>query len=479
MNFESLKKVFRRAAENQVLPRLLFLYAMTAIVLAYGVFAGRFRIFPYHQLKAAMLTAWSIKEALFDSGDSGFLGFTDVPLSRLHESRIVSLNGAGSGRNILLTGGWDQFREYCPEHGCAAVILSRDGKLVHAYPFRPDEFVRHMIFERPHERWRVSDDLSRSEDIFGIAQMPDGGLVVTLESDNDFPTGEGLARLDSDGHVLWYHHSYASHWPYVDGTRILVTSGSGQRHDIVVNLTSREKLKLHCDSRYMNDRVRAFDFDGHELLNVSVLDAILNSNYESVLIQDNIDGTDTSACDLLHLNFVRPVGTELASHLPGVSPRDFLVSLRSVSAFAVIGARDRKLKYLYTGTFRQQHSVQPLTGSTVVLFDDHGITAGQFPSRVLTYDLANGAERNLFDSRSVPNGKFHPMFEGLVDVSPDRRYMLITSPADGEAYELRLSDMRVVTRIYNLQVVPSRGSAHDKSTLFGGLRTTHGVYYAQ
>jgi hypothetical protein len=334
-----------------------------------------------------------------------------------------------------------------------------------------------MIAEQPHEAPRFSSDLNRSQEVFGIAQMADGGLIVTLASDFDFPSGEGVARLDRDGHVVWYRHSYATHWPYVAGNRILVASGTIQARELALKLTPRVKLNLPCGSKYLNDKITVLDFNGRDLADVSVLDALLNSPYRAVLVQDNPDAKGRSICDLLHVKFVRPVGAELASHLTNVSPDDFLVSMRNVSAFAIIGARDGKLKDLYTGSFRQQHSVQPFRGSSVLIFDDNGTTANEPPSRVLTYDLLTGAERDLFDSRAVPDGSFHPMFEGVLDLSPDRRYLLITSTFAGDAFELRLSDLRVVTHLYNLQSTKLASASDLNSWLPAGLRTTNGMYY--
>jgi len=51
--------------------------------------------------------------------------------------RIMAHEPVSDDANFLMTGGEGQYLDYCPEHGCAAVILKRDGSLVHGLSVPP------------------------------------------------------------------------------------------------------------------------------------------------------------------------------------------------------------------------------------------------------------------------------------------------------------------------------------------------------
>ena len=63
----------------------------------------------------------------------------------------------------------------------------------------------------------------------------------------------------------------------------------------------------------------------------------MNSKFASVLL------STTAACDPLHLNFIHQLGDD-AGGAPGIAPGDLVVSLRSLSAFAILDGETGRLK---------------------------------------------------------------------------------------------------------------------------------------
>src|SRR5262249_23620816 len=131
----------------------------------------------------------------------------------LPKHRIVVREPVDDGSAFLLTGGEGQFLEHCPEHGCAAVILSRDGKLIHAYPHRPDELTTKRTFELPYGQ--IMHDDAKDTAVVGLAPLANGDLIVVYDFARSSPYGAGVARIDKAGHVLWYRRDYSDHWPHL------------------------------------------------------------------------------------------------------------------------------------------------------------------------------------------------------------------------------------------------------------------------
>ena len=457
------------------LPKALFCFFLCMALLGYGIAAGRFRLFPFNNVKSAYLTAATIYfEFGFEPPHYGEV--SKVKLADLGKSRILSLAEQQPPENFLFTGGWNLFREYCPEYGCAAVVLARDGHLVHAYPLRPQEFAARTIAEFPHEAWHLRNVWQDNAKVFGIVKIGGGDLLVTFHERNDFPYGNGLARIDQNGHVRWYLNTYTHHWPAVSGDEILVTSSIIRNGKITFPLGKQLSYTIKCGGPYPEDVVQVLDMNGKMRDQISVLGALLASPYRAALYEDT-KGIGAHPCDPLHLNSVAVVGDELSAALKGTSPDDILVSIRNISAFAIIGRKSHRMKYFFRGSFRFQHSVHPYEGSKVVMFDDLGQNNGSAPSRVLLYDVATYSEHVVFSKNQAPDHNMFSQYEGGISISPDRKRLLVFVSEAGEAYELSMPSGRIVSILHNLQDLHGVPAAGPAAKTFALTARTHGIYY--
>ena len=125
------------------------------------------------------------------------------------------------------------------------------------------------------------------------------------------------------------------------------------------------------------------------------MDALVSSKFASVLLNTS------DACDPLHLNFIHQLGDD-AGGAQGIAPGDLVVSLRSLSAFAILDGETGRLKRLVRGGFLQQHSVQHLEGSTFLMFDNLGHDYVGGPSRLLMVDISDGRETTIFPNDATP-----------------------------------------------------------------------------
>ena len=153
---------------------------------------------------------------------------------------------------------------------------------------------------------------------------------------------------------------------------------------------------IRCDTGnpYL-DTVNVVDGDGKLLKRIDLVDALVNSKFASVLLHTS--------------SRLRPASPQLHSpawrrrrRRQGIAPGDLVVSLRNLSAFAILDGETARLKLLVRGGFFQQHSVQHLEGSTFLMFDNLGHDDVGGPSRLLMVDISDGRETTIFPNDTTP-----------------------------------------------------------------------------
>src|SRR5215471_7403651 len=96
----------------------------------YGYLVGDRHWFPYHALDGARVAGWIVHFKLNNDRIRELGTFTEFTREDGMKHRIVTEEPVNDDADLLFTGGEGQYLEFCPEHGCAAVILKRDGRLV-------------------------------------------------------------------------------------------------------------------------------------------------------------------------------------------------------------------------------------------------------------------------------------------------------------------------------------------------------------
>ena len=461
-----LRPVARRILERA--PLALFLLALAAGLIAYGIAIERHGVFPGRILDDAEKTARVTADSLQTPDDGEFLQFADMPLDGFLARRLEIVEGDSLASAMLLVGGRHQYRELCPERGCLAVAIGPTGEVLHAWPFRPNAIHAANIAatdDHPHElnNFSVERDLRP----FGIEQYPNGDLLVTFFVWNSFPYAGGVARIDRDGQPRWFRRDYSHHWPRLtDGDVALVpafTISDGGPN-------GRPDGYPSCDGKAFRTVVNVLDGDGVPLERIPILDIILASPGGAVLTGPG------DPCDPLHLNSIDVIG-EGAGAPRGAGPGDIVLSFRSVDAFAILDGRTRALKRIGHGKFRKQHDVTHLGGSRFLLFDNRGGRSGNLPhdgpSRLLMVDVDTGMETAVFPNDRTPDAlrRLYTANEGAIDLSPDRRRVAIAFTEAGVAVEVRLADGAVLAVHRSLHDVSGQDQFPDerleRAALFG------------
>lgn len=457
------------------LPVLAFVAALVLMGFLGGVLVGYKRYFPTQTLLDARKTVMQMTAPSIEF-PGRFLAFSDVVPQDSKDRRIeIYADGSIADRVIVQGGRWT-FTDLCPGDGCIAVEYGRDGQPVHSYPFRPGEFEASRGVAEPHET-PPGFSLPEHSHIGGMAPYPNGDLLATLQSRSAFPYAFGVVRVDRDGQPVWFRNDYSHHWPTITGNSdealvpALRTNGDLRPYEARLTPEFLERMErcFNGQGPYF-DVVNVLDGEGRILREMPVLEALLDSPYASALLHT------TNVCDPVHLNFAHQLGPD-AGGAEGIAPGDVVVSMRNLSAFAVLDGRDGALKRLERGGFAQQHAVRHLSDARFLMMDNQG--AGNV-SRLLMVDLAAGHETTIFPNERAPERlrNLFTRYRGSVDVSIDRRRAVVAYSDEGVAVEVRLSDGEVLAVFRSLHDVSDVERFGEERYDKAALSRLRGIYYA-
>ncbi len=426
--------------------------ALPPVALGFGLFfcgiitglaARHYQWQAYYSLKSAQIVASSVYTHLFTRPH---YVVTQISIRDLTRARIKTVTPNTYPEAFMFTSG---FHDLCPESGCLYVVMSRDGKVLKHVPFRPKQLFAKNIAPMPYEHLFFN----ATKDVEPWVALPFSGgdwiVSVAFVGDSSFPVGGGLARLRDDGSVVWYRGDYSHHWVSLLSNGDAVTPSDFLTSDpIEIKMNDMTTWKVRCGPITGRNIIRVVTPGGAEKEAISVPDALANSPFKAHFFDE------ADPCNSIHLNFVREVDADTARKLGDeVSPGDLLVSMRNLSAFGIISRKTKTFIRLFHGTFAFQHSVQPLTGTKVIMLDNMGGPV-RGTSRVLIYDMATGEERTVFPTSATPGVVTFVAAGGYIDVSADRRRALVSFSDAGVGYEIDLSDGKIITEFDSLDVTP-------------------------
>lgn len=463
------------------LPLVLFIVAVVAAGFVFGIYVERSKVFPYRFIERGQKTFLTLFESVRDESDpfrNWALRFVDVPPDQVESHRIKFVDAEELAAPILFSGYRGQFAEYCGDHlGCIAVEYDSTGEVAHAYPYRPDEIhAANMVDGFPYE---LSGNFSfdTHSGVAGMTAYPNGDLLVVFHFRYSFPYAGGLARIGRDGRPLWYRQDYSHHWPYISGGDGLVFVPSLRLSDDRISVVlgpgdSDDVRELSCDSVTYVDYVNVLDGEGRVVEEISVLAALMESSYAPLLLGS------WDPCDPTHLNFVHEIGKDV-SIVDDMAPGDLVVSLRNLSAFAVLDRSTGDLKRVVRGDFFGQHGVQHFDGSKFMMFDNLGGYLGYGPSRLLMVDLSNGESRTIFPTEDTPEylQDLFSVNRGHISISPDNSRVIITFSAEGKALEVRIADGSVTAEFNSVHNVIDQTQFGDDRKTKALLYALNGIYY--
>lgn len=463
-------KVFLGLFMTKRLPFLLFVFGIVFCIFGFGFAVGKYQIFPYSSLNSSIKTGEVFFKKSFAKDIGLFEKFVSIHPNQVHSKRVEIYEGPNLEESLLVFGGRFQFLELCPQNGCLAVVYNQKGQVKHAYPYQIESIYSAQIKETSRTYETVNFNFAKDAYPIGIQEYQNGDLLVTFQNQNTFPFGGGVARVDKKGKALWFRWDYSHHWPtLIQKDLALVPNAQVASQNLEFYIKDR-KIRLKCKTkRPYHDQINVLDGQGKLIRALDLVKPLLESSFMAVL-QHTSD-----PCDPLHLNYVDVLPQDflpITYHSNKIAAGDWIVSLRNLSAFAIIDPKTGEFKAVYKGSFYQQHSVTYWKENLVLLFDNHGAQKESGPSRVISYDLQSHQEKTLFPNEQTPQ-KFKQLFSdtaGKITLSKDRKRVLISFSKAGRMLEVRLSDGKVLNSFFsihdNTQVNDLPKERHQKAALY-------------
>ena len=367
-----------------------------------------------------------------------------------------------------------------------AVEYDEDGKVAHAYPFRVAQLERAWTAALAASATKVERNPGfRFDKHVSPAFMraySNGDLLVTFLASFTFPYSIGVARVDRAGRPLWFrvagYNHHVGQIAHADDGEVAVwpaaVIGDGEPH-VHARL---QRIELPCGNPYV-DMLDFVHADGTLGRRVNVGAALRASAYASALLHSVAsESLARDACDLMHLNSVHRLGDDAGGSW-GLAAGDLVVSLRNLSAFAILDGESAKVKRVVRGGFAHQHMVLHVEAARFVMFDNNGWNGEHGPSRVLLVDLADGRETTIFPHAATPDhlDALYSATRGHISLSPDRRRVIATFYKEGVAVQIRLADRELERVFHSLHdVAPLDQFAEQRQTRAARFRL-HGLEF--
>jgi hypothetical protein len=345
-----------------------------------GAAMADFRVGPYDQVLAPVFRATRSMQYKFASDER--LAASDLWYPSRYEQRgVLSHDPKRVGHGFTL---------YSSGHDAAAFLIDVEGNERHQWrlPF-------YDVWPRPshvaigvHDRfvyWRRTH------------AFPNGDLLAIYEGIGDTPYGYGMVKIDRNSQLLWKYADNTHHDFCLDSDGSILVLTHSVRDTTVEPVGGAAHL---CD-QILDDFVVRLSPDGAPLQKVSLVDAIANSPYRSML-----KAMSGAEWDLLHTNSVRVVTPEFAARHTFAQPGQILLSMRTCQALAVLDMDQQKIVWAQFGPYRFQHDPDLLDNGNILLFDNRGNAGVGGSSRVIEFDPATnriawqyaGDEQNFFFS---------------------------------------------------------------------------------
>jgi len=353
----------------QKLGLALTLLACAFLVFVAGAVTTRFEVFPYRYFKNSFEAA----EALFvrETGDEvPFLIGAKPAVPEDWPAPAVRDSETGVGRFApeLVFDGYTIYTAIQSQYPVR--LIDMQGETVHQWEIPFAEVLGDRLDGRS-----LNPDLKLIT-VASARLLPNGDLLAVLGVAGNTPWGLAIVKVDKDSNLLWKYTRQAHHDLDIspDGTIY------GMTHTVVK--TPFPGLE-NIQTPFLDDQVVMLDASGQELQVVSVLEALRDSDYVSVL---QYADRDESKGDFLHLNSINYLDAEHAAFIPNAEEGDLLISLRQIDVLAVLDPRSAKIKWAERGPWRIQHDPDILDSGHMLVFDNRGDLVNGGTSRVLEFN---------------------------------------------------------------------------------------------
>ena len=415
---------------------ILFILGLSGLSYLYGVVSIKLHLFPFELVQQAWLGAQALRDAYLDDPQvAGAVDFEEKGTAAVQQA----VGQDGAQELILMTGAAGARMDHCPDLGCLAWLMRRDGSIRHAWPVDPQE------------PWSTTEQVSGFTNIenfhpTSLHLYGNGDLLASYHGHNTYPFGVGIAKFDWDANLLWKRELH-NHHKFEVAAEGMIYAPAHRIFDSPLQLGDTRR-KLVCDTtKIYEDMIDVIADDGEVLEEISVLQSMLDSGYAGLV------ELTTDRCDPIHLNDVRVLSAEDAPQYPGLAAGDLLISMRNISTLAVIDRPTRRIKWLITGVTVRQHSPRYIGSNEILVLDNQGGRADQGGSRLVKINLGSNRVETVYPAPDDTQLDFLTEVSGYYDLDASRQRALVSLTMQGRIVEINLQSTKVLWEYKNLNDV--------------------------
>jgi len=392
-------------------PLVLFVLALMAASVAYGIAAGYKNWFPVPQLREAKSTIGALR-----NGDRPPKIFS--PTSETSAYKVADISHAAPGLTKLV--------EVEGDNSLAVKVVTLDGREVHRWRIEWNEIwpdVTHIRKEDvPHVRPGTF--------IHGADIQPNGDLVFNFEH-------LAMQRLDACGHVKWRLPVRTHHSIFKDEQGNFWVPGLDLRFQ-------PPKGMPFYRGAYDEPSVLKISPEGQVLERWSLFDILQKSGLTGALYGTTKENREPIINgDTLHLNDIEVFPSTMT---PGLfKAGDVMLSIRNVNGVFVFDPADNwRLKFSWADRIIRQHDPDFMDGDHITILDNHNITTRELggSSKVVKVNAVTRQQEIVFEGTpAIPfftpvMGKHQWLSNGnlLISESVPGRVIEVT-PQHGLAWE--------------------------------------------
>ncbi len=391
----------------------------------YGIIVGTYQLFPFKLIQSAKL---AITDLLQDDNYKHYAKIKPQkfirPAKHSGDGVTINISDKASDGYTLITSMWNDSSGF--------KLIDMDGTELHNWRISYTE-----IFPNTD-----SSDISLGDwdvDIHGSVLYPNGDIVFNINL-------HGLVKIDNNSNVLWklkddYHHSIHKD----EQGNLWVPARENLDEDELSN------YPLIKPPFYL-DYICKLTPEGELLEKVALYDIFFNSGLEALLFADGTIFTVNTTDDIMHLNDIEILGSDIANSFPQFQAGDIIVSMRQLNLLMVIDPKTYLIKWHMTGPYIRQHDPDFISDGGILVFDNRvdinnyndiggNILGG---SRILSIDPVSRLVTIVYQGDS--DNKFYSNIAGKQQLLPNRN-ILITEHGKGRIFEVTPSREIVWTYI--------------------------------
>lgn len=272
-----------------------------------------------------------------------------------------------------------------------------------------------LLYEWPINLFEVAPDVMRypfDALIHGDYLYANGDLLANIDA-------VGIMRVSACGDIRWQNRDRSHHALFVDEMGFLWTPVHGaQYHEDAL-----------MEEGFSFDRVAKFNPDtGAKMEEIDLVSALIESNLQGLALANSV-----LRDDMMHLNDVEVLSSDMAGAFPDFAAGDLLLSSRHFNQLWVLDGRSHRLKWWLVGPTIGQHDPDFQPDGTITVFDNRPGGSRLGGSRIVRIDPRARTQETVYAS-DAKNSFFSP-YRGKHQLLENGN-ILITETDAGRAFEV-------------------------------------------